>query len=217
MMSGCGKLLETLLSLLFPDRCAGCGKGGALLCAACRAGLRPYPGGLRHQPASLAEVRIVYLFDGALRAAVHQLKYRKQRRMAQPLGELLAAELAIRPLWFDAVAAVPLHAERLAERGFNQAEMIGAAVARSTGSAMLGTGLVRTRATEQQARLDARARAANVEGAFAWMARTPPPARIVLIDDVLTTGATMGACAAALRAAGAEAVYGLALARSRPD
>jgi ComF family protein len=212
-----GGLLETLLALLFPDRCAGCGKRGALLCDACRAGLRRYSGGLRNQPASLKEVRIVYLFDGALRAAVHQLKYRKQRRMAIPLGELLAADLATHPLEFDAVAAVPLHAKRLAERGFNQAETLATAMARSRGSTMLGAGLVRTRATEQQARLDARARAMNVDGAFAWVASTPPPARIVLVDDVLTTGATMGACAAALRAAGAEAVYGLALARSRPD
>lgn len=210
-------LIEALLGLLFPDRCVSCRRGGALLCQSCRASLRRYPGGLRNQPASLSEVRIVYLFDGPLRAAVHQLKYHRRRRVARPLGELLAAELAERPLAFEAVAAVPLHAERLAERGFNQAEAIAAEVARATGTALLREGLVRMRATQQQARLNAHARARNVAGAFGWAASGPPPARVLLVDDVLTTGATMGACADALRAAGAERVDALALARSRPD
>ncbi|HWQ12343.1 MAG TPA: ComF family protein [Roseiflexaceae bacterium] len=210
-------LLEALLALLFPDCCAGCRKVGALLCAACRAALRPYPGGLRNQPASLAAVQIVYLFDGPLRAAVHQLKYRRVRRMARPLGELLAADLAARPLPFAAVAAVPLHATRLAERGFNQAEELAAEVARAWGCTLIGAGLARTRATGQQARLDARGRAENVRGAFVWVGKRPPPRQVLLVDDVLTTGATMGACADALRDAGAEEVYGLALARSRPD
>jgi ComF family protein len=210
-------LIERILSLIFPDRCAGCRRTGALLCATCRAQLRAYPGGLRNQPASLAEVRIVYLFDGALREAVHQLKYHSSRRMAEPLGELLALHLTAHPLEVDAFAAVPLHATRLAERGFNQADLIAQALARHVGGQVVSAGLIRTRATEQQARLDARARAENVRDAFCWTAACPPPQRIALVDDVLTTGATMGACAAALRAAGTEVVHALALARSRPD
>jgi ComF family protein len=210
-------LLEAFLRLLFPERCAGCKRSGSLLCPACRACLRRYPGGLRNQPVSLAEVRIVYLFDGPLRSAVHQLKYRRQRRMAVPLGELLAVHLAEQPLAFDAIMAVPLHRERLAERGFNQAAAIAEAVARAMGREFMREGVDRVRATAQQARLDARARAANVRDAFAWTLAAPPPRRIVLVDDVLTTGATMGACAEALRRAGASEVYGLALARSRPD
>ena len=210
-------LIETLLSFLFPDRCAGCRRGGSLLCAACRASLRPYPGGLRNQPASLADVRIVHLFDGPLRAAVHQFKYRRVRRMARPLGELLAANLAAAPLPFDSIAAVPLHAGRLAERGFNQAEALAAELARATRRNLINGGLTRIRATEQQAQLSARARADNVRGAFAWTAAAAPPRQVLIVDDVLTTGATMGACAAALREAGAAEVYGLALARSRPD
>jgi ComF family protein len=162
-------------------------------------------------------VRIIYLFEGPLRTAVHLLKYRKVRRLARPLGELLLKELVLHPLAFDAIAAVPLHADRQSERGFNQAEALADEVARATGVPTLTANLRRVRATEQQARLDIRARAANVEGAFAWVGCQPPPPRVLLIDDVLTTGATMGACASALRMAGAQEIYALALARSRPD
>lgn len=215
-MDGRG-LLDALLKLLFPDRCAGCRKLGGLLCGACRAALVPYPGGDRRAPpASLSDVQIAFLFKSPLREAIHQLKYRRVQRMAQPLGELLAAHVCGPAATADAVLAIPLHAARLRERGFNQAEALASEVARALRRPLVGDQLIRTRATEQQAHLDARARAANMRDAFAWHG-APPPRRLILVDDVYTTGATMGACAEALRAAGAEAVYGLALARSQLD
>ena len=209
-------LLDAFLALLFPDRCAGCARFGALFCPSCRAALAPYPGTLRRMPAGLADVRIAYIFQSPLREAVHQLKYRRVRRVAEPLGLLMAEHVVARPVAADAVLAIPLHAARLAERGFNQAEALAREIARLLDLPLIENGLARVRATEQQARLDARARAENMRGAFAWRG-TAPPRRLLLVDDVLTTGATMGACAVALRDAGAEAVYGLALARSRPD
>jgi ComF family protein len=209
-------LLDALLGLLFPDRCAGCARFGALLCANCRAALVPYPGELRRMPEGLSDVRIAYVFQSPLREAVHQLKYRRVRRMAEPLGALLAEHLHTRRPAVDAVLAIPLHSARLAERGFNQAEALARETARALQLPFINDGLIRIRATEQQAKLDARGRAANMRGAFGWQGAAPPR-RILLVDDVLTTGATMGACAEALRAAGAEAVHGVALARSRPD
>jgi ComF family protein len=209
-------LLDALLALLFPDRCAGCARLGALFCEHCRAALVPYPGELRRLPDGLTDVRIAYVFQSPLREAVHQLKYRQMQRMAQPLGALMAAHLAAPPIAADAVLAIPLHAARLAERGFNQAEALAREAAQALRLPYIGNGLVRLRATEQQARLDARARAENMRDAFGWQGNAPPR-RVLLVDDVLTTGATMGACAQALRAAGVEAVHGLALARSRPD
>jgi ComF family protein len=128
----------------------------------------------------------------------------------------MAAHLAAWPLAIDSVLPVPLHCDRLAERGFNQAEALAREVANTLRLPLIADGLARVRMTEQQARLDARARAENMRGAFRWQGAAPPR-RILLVDDVLTTGATMGACAEALRAAGAEMVYGLALARSRND
>ncbi|HEU5102929.1 MAG TPA: ComF family protein [Roseiflexaceae bacterium] len=209
-------LLDSILALLFPDRCAGCAGFGSLFCASCRATLAPYPGAVRQMPAGLSDLRIAYIFQSPLREAVHQLKYRKRQRVAQPLGQLMAEHIVARPVAADAVLAIPLHARRLAERGFNQAEALAREIARLLDLPLLDTGLVRVRATEQQARLDARARAENMREAFAWRG-SPPPSRLLLVDDVLTTGATMGACAVALRDAGARDVYGLALARSRPD
>lgn len=210
-------LLDSLLALLFPDRCAGCARLGALLCQRCRAALVPYPGSMRRLPPGLSDVRIAFVFESPLREAVHQFKYRSVRRLAQPFGALLAAQLAARPLAADAIMPIPLHAERLAERGFNQAEALARELAQAIHLPCINEGLVRVRATEQQARLDARRREENMRGAFSWQAATEPPRCVLLVDDILTTGATMGACAAALRAAGAEVVYGLALARSRPE
>ena len=214
-MSG-QSLLERLLALLFPDRCAGCGRLSALLCPSCQARLVPYPADRRPPPPSLAEVHVAYTFQSPLREAVHQLKYRRVQRMARPLGALLAAHAAERCAKVEAVLAIPLHRERLAERGFNQAESLAREVAQRLSLPLLRTGIVRTRATQQQAQLDARARAENMRDAFRWEG-APPPRRLLLVDDVYTTGATMAACAEALRASGAEAVYGLALARSRLD
>ncbi len=208
-------LLDTLLKLLFPDRCVGCRQLGDLFCPVCRAALVPYPGGDRRAaPASLHSVHIAFLFQSPLREAIHQLKYRRVQRVAQPLGALLAEHVAGQSLDIDAVLAIPLHAARLAERGFNQAESLAREVAQSLRRPLITNQMIRTRATEQQAHLDARARAENMRDAFGWQG-APPPRRVLLVDDVYTTGATMAACAEALRTVGAEAIYGTALARSR--
>ena len=210
-------LLDSLLALLFPERCAGCARLGALLCQDCCAARVPNPEELGRLPPSLTDVQIAFVFQSPLREAVHAFKYRCVRRLARPFGALLAAHLAARPLAVDAVLPVPLHAGRLAERGFNQAEALAREVARIVSLPLINDELVRVRATDQQARLDARSRQENMRGAFAWGKSAPPPRSVLLVDDIITTGATMGACAEALRNAGADHVYGLALARSRPD
>lgn len=208
------RLLDPLLSLLLPDRCAGCGRLGALLCDECRHRLVVYDGDLPRIADQLTGVRIAYVFEGPLRHALHQLKYHRKRRVARPLGALMAAHLRANPLPCDALIPVPLHPERLKERGFNQAELLAREVAAATGAPLIVGPLVRLRATKQQALLDVAGRIENVADAFVW--RGPaPPARVVLVDDVLTTGATVNACAAALRAGGAREVSALALARSR--
>lgn len=215
--NGAPAWLARILDMLFPPRCASCKRPGALLCGACQAQLVRYPGTMRRLPPALDAVEIGFVFGGPLRAAVHQLKYAGARRMAQPLGALMAATVTghIQAWPVDALVPIPLHPQRLAERGYNQAAELAVVIAQSLG-VPVADHLVRTRATTQQASLHARERAANVAGAFQWVGGTVP-ARVALIDDVLTTGATMNACAEALRAGGAQHVRGLALARSRPD
>jgi ComF family protein len=208
-------LLDTLLTLLFPDRCAACKRFGALLCTRCQARFVPYP-----TPScptlNMATVHVAFLFQSPLREAIHHLKYRRVRRMARPLGAALAANIAPSLDAVDAVLAIPLHPTRLAERGFNQAGELAREVASVLQLCYLNDGLVRLRATEQQAKLNARSRAENMRDAFGWKGDMPPR-RVLLVDDVFTTGATMEACAAALRQAGTEVIHGLALARSRLD
>jgi ComF family protein len=211
-------LLEGLLEWFFPDRCAACGGTGGLLCAGCRARLRPYPGAVARIPETLCQVQVGFVFEGPLRQAVHHLKYRRARRMARPLGELLAARLAGSCPPADGIVAVPLHPRRLAERGYNQAEELASALAPRWGVPLRRSGLARERATAQQAGLAAaHERAANMRGAFRWAGPGAPPRRALLVDDVFTTGATMAACAETLILAGSDEVYGIALARSRPD
>jgi ComF family protein len=211
---------DGVLSLLFPDRCAGCGHTGSLLCADCCARLQPYPGNgaLRmpnrpEQPPLLDDALAVFVFGGALREAIHRLKYEQVHRMAAPLAELLVPHM----LPADVLMPVPLHPRRLAERGFNQSELLAHHLATFSGVPVQAEGLARCRDTAHQVGLDARARQANVQGAFVWQHPTPPPARVLLVDDVLTTGATLGACALALRQAGTREVRALALARSQPE
>jgi ComF family protein len=156
-----------------------------------------------------------------MRAAIHALKYGGRTPVAGPLAALLVERgTALLPAdagggpAFDGVVPVPLHPARLAERGFNQAELLAAPCAAAWGRPLLPQALGRVRPTQPQTELDADARRRNVAGAFA--VRRPAEVagrRLLLVDDVLTTGATVRAAARALREGGAAAIGVLVLAR----
>ncbi len=149
-------------------------------------------------------------YQGKLRKLIHLFKYQGMRGLAEPLAEMLARALP-RDRQFDAVTAVPLHWRKRWQRGFNQAELLGSAIARRRGIPARRL-LRRGTATRAQAGLSNAQRRENVVGAFAARRRVNG-LRILLIDDVMTTGATAGACARALKKAGARSVSLLTLAR----
>jgi ComF family protein len=152
-----------------------------------------------------------------LRAAIHALKYRGKRRLAARLADELLAVAGVRDLLSaDAVLVpVPLHPRRRRQRGFNQSALLARALGARTGLPVVEA-LRRRRDTDAQTGLSAAARRANVRGAF--VARVPPALLrgrpVVMVDDVVTTGATATACARALAGAGADEIRLLTLARA---
>ena len=147
---------------------------------------------------------------------MHELKYRSRRRAADRISEAMLDDLRVRGVLAGAavLVPVPLHPRRRRARGFNQSELLARELGRRAGIAVAAAALVRRQDTPPQTGLSAAARRANVRGAFAVRHRSQVSGRaVVLVDDVLTTGATAAACAQALRAAGAREVRLLTAAR----
>ncbi len=174
---------------------------------------------IEHSP-RFAMARSFGEYGGALRELVHLLKYNGMIPLAKPLGKRLAS-VAENPAWREefascqAVVPVPLESTRLRSRGYNQSELLARVVARRLGLPLLpAPAFRRVRTTSTQAGLTRPQRRENVRGAFAAEGAAVKDRQILLIDDVMTTGATLDSCAAALRAAGATRVLALCVART---
>lgn len=153
--------------------------------------------------------------SGALAAMIRRHKYGLDQSLARPLAECLGDELPVQAADYDVIIPVPLHRRRLRWRGFNQAALLADAVARRLGRPLDITALVRVRPTPPQTAQDLETRARNMRGAFA--VRQPARVRdrrVLLVDDVFTTGATVNECARVLLAAGARTVDVFTLARA---
>lgn len=241
---GFNAFFHSLFSVLFPDCCRICQEPlerwtRAPVCETCLEGLvalRPAAGlcrlcGTPRQAVAgelcgrcvageydFDQARSFGAYDGVLRELVHLLKYARMRPLARPLGRRLAEGFSRewKPEDFDAIVAVPLSAARLRDRAYNQAELLARELARLSGIPYLGGACCRVRATPSQTGLTRAQRLENLRGAFAAGPRAAQLAgkRILLIDDVFTTGATLTVCAQALRRAGARRVCALTLART---
>jgi ComF family protein len=221
------------LDLLFPPRCAACDEPGeSPFCAVCAETLIPLPAGCplcgapqdesllpalkprrcphcRAQPPAFAFASAPYLHGGALADAIHRLKYEHREDLGAALGVLFEACIAPKS---DVLVPIPLHPHRLRQRGYDQAVLLAGGAAKRFGLPFVRL-LRRVRETGQQVGRDRTSRARGVRGAFA-AAGPVRGARICLIDDVLTTGATASAAAGALLEAGAARVEVRTLARA---
>ena len=163
----------------------------------------------------LAVALAAFAHDGPIRHALARLKYEGARRLAGPLSEAATPtlRLLIEVTGIVPIVPVPLHRERLRVRGYNQAELIARALC-SRSSLPFADLLERVRPTTKQHRLDRAARLANLREAFGMRETVRAvPRTLILVDDIITTTATLEACASVLRAAGVRDVYGFALAR----
>jgi ComF family protein len=167
-------------------------------------------------PSPLDGVTAVAVFAHPLRQAIHTFKYEDGRSLAPILGKLMVEAWHAGQLSADVIVPVPLHASRLAERGYNQSALLAHVLGQGVGVAVRPELLVRQRATQPQVGLTAQERRQNVGGAFACRGQVAGQ-RVVLVDDVCTTGATLEVCASALKEGGAAVVWGFTLARPRWD
>lgn len=217
--------VRALLDLLLPPHCPGCGLEGQLLCDACTAPLRrrlDEPPGLpvglpSSMPAGLLQLEWCAMYSGPVRAALHALKYGGERRLAEPLAAALAARWQRAGRGGEVLTWVPVHSTRRRERGFDQAE----ALAQRMGATLrlpVAPLLERRQRTTAQHALGQAQRASNTATAFSHTTALSGQYRgawVVVIDDILTTGATLAGCAAALLEGGAGAVSAATVARDR--
>ena len=229
MATALSRIAGGVLDLLFPLHCAVCGRQGQVLCQACEPTLprleRPYcpicaepDSAIRCErcatvPLAVDGTRAPYLFDGVVRDMVHNLKYRNLRASSPALGRLIAAHLEANPVPADILVPVLLHKRTERDRGYNQSELLAREVSKRTGVPLETDLLKRTRNTQPQVSMKSyQERRENIAGAFQCVGDVGGRS-VVVIDDVVTTGSTVSACAGALKAAGAGSVWALAIAR----
>lgn len=236
---------SAVLDLCFPKNCAGCGKinpdQSRFWCAPCieTIGLighpicpgcgRPFPDSPDSNDHLCSEcikstfhfkgARSAVMHSGVVRDRIHGFKFDKRLEWVHPLVELLETVYVawgIEPP--DLVVPVPLHLKRLKERGFNQSGLLAGELARKLGLAVCHDALLRKKCTEPQTRLNRTQRLKNVRGAFeAPYGEKVQKRRILLIDDVFTTGETLSECARTLAKKGAGPIYALTVTRALPD
>jgi ComF family protein len=206
--------LEAMLALLAPPRCAACDGRVRMLAVFCPSCARS----ATRAPDEPSGARVALVYGGAVARAIARMKYEARPDLARPLGDLLwrAVEPHAGLLREAVVVPVPLHPTRLAERGFNQSALMARRVAVHLGARFEPRMLARTRETQQQAALDRTARRMNVADAFevrdAGAGALVRRGIVLLVDDVITTGATLDACERALLGAGATHIHRAVLA-----
>ena len=229
------RFLWQSLDLLFPPECGGCGRRGERWCARCDADAErlappwcpscgmPSPRGevcsrCREHPPAWQALRSWAFFGGPVRNALHRIKYHRDIALADVLTLQMLKTYRTHLTWqVDVVLPVPLSRRRLRERGYNQAALFALPLALALGVSYRPATLRRVRHTRSQVGLSWEQRQENVAGAFLASPHAASGKTVLLVDDVVTTGATLNACASALRSAGARRVYAFSVARTPPQ
>ena len=236
-------LVSSLVDLLFPPRCCLChaiifAEKEKELCPSCRSQIRvigrplcdrcgfPFPfssatdrvcGPCLSQERPFRYSRQLGYYQGGLLEALHKFKYGKKVALAKPLGRMLAQMVtaSLPAAAYEAIVPVPLFASRLKQREFNQSLLLARVIGRLLNKPVDYNSLVRVRWTEPQVRLTFAARRRNVRGVFAVKRKQAIAGRtLLLVDDVMTSGATLEECSRTLLKAGAKAVDAVAVARA---
>jgi ComF family protein len=223
------RVLDRALDLVFPPRCVSCNSFDALICDRCRAEMVPADGPrcqtcwMPIDPKAdcrrcwarrprLRAVRSAFVYENAARDAVLALKFRGLSSVAPLLAQSMAEVLSDWRPPVESIVPVPLSGRRRRIRGYNQSELLAGEVSRLSGITLNRRALIRRRDTTAQARTSGDERWQNVADAFR-PAKGMPTGSVLLVDDVITTGATLEACARVLVSAGAAAVFALTFAR----
>lgn len=231
-MTGWLKQLQNeVIKFVFPCVCIGCGKFSDFICVDCARKLprllppicqrcgKPEPGA-QYCPEcwkkrnGIDSIRSVFIFEGIIRTAIHELKYYNLHAISGILGEYMALYYSQNNFAADYLIPVPLHERRLRERGYNQSELLAQKVSSLLGVPVLNNAVVRIIDNKPQARtISINERRNNVEDIFKCEDKLVNMKNVVIIDDVCTSGATLEACAKALIKAGAQRTLGFTLAR----
>jgi ComF family protein len=219
------------LDFLFPRFCVGCGKEGDFICKSCRTTISqieppvcPRCGkpqtkeslcsNCANWEADIDGIRSAFRFEGVIRKAIHEFKYKNLRALTADLAQFLSKYLVENPIPCEILVPVPLHHRRLRERGYNQSTLLAKGLSKFTGLPVDEHTLIRNRYNLPQAKTgNVEERKQNVLGVFTCLGEELRKKKVLLIDDVTTSGATLNACALTLKTAGAMSVWGLTLAR----
>ncbi len=229
MTTGLARLWNAGLDMVFPPRCVTCKEFGAYICPACRplmmlagqprCGVCWMPSGericetCRYRRPAFSGARSAFVYEGPARDAVLALKFEGIAAIARTMGVPMAERLVEWDPDISAIVPVPLGGSRKRSRGYNQSALLAREISRLTGIPVTADALVRRRSTPPQVgQADWEARRDNVEGAFS-AGRRSVAGGVLLIDDVITTGATLDACARVLLTAGSGPVFALTFAR----
>ncbi len=219
------------LDLLFPPSCGGCGKLGARWCIDCQQKMEPVPlpiceicgapqnfkgicQGCQTTRPAFSALRSCAIYKEPVRPALIKMKYRNEIGLGEALAWNLAMYLEELGWQADVLIPIPLSEQRLAERGYNQVDLIAHPLARLTGCQYLPKALRRVRHTISQVGLSGSERRVNVNGAFHAEARVVQEKIVLVLDDIATTGATIQSASSSLLDAGAKKVYALTFAKA---